>query len=158
MALDKRAWRCQKGHGIQEKGHGAAPCYFALDLTLIFYRKTFIDIYILALVQHFSTSLAVGDIREFIVQHRGNFINMQSEDPLLLEVRRQHVLADSLAIMRYSQEDLHNPLQIKFCGEDGVDLGGLRREFWSIFLHQLIHSVYVTGNECKLLIGDSLTT
>ena len=29
MALDKRAWRCQKGHGTQEKalkGHGAAPC------------------------------------------------------------------------------------------------------------------------------------
>ena len=35
MALDKRAWRCQKGHGAQEKGHGAAPCYFALDLTLL---------------------------------------------------------------------------------------------------------------------------
>ena len=34
MALDKRAWRCQKGHGVQEKGHGAAPCYSALDLTL----------------------------------------------------------------------------------------------------------------------------
>ena len=34
MALDKRAWRCQKGHGALEKGHGAAPCYFALDLTL----------------------------------------------------------------------------------------------------------------------------
>ena len=34
MALDKRARRCQKGHGAQEKGHGAAPCYFALDLTL----------------------------------------------------------------------------------------------------------------------------
>ena len=48
MALDKRAWRCQKehsaqekghgaqekGHGAQEKGHGTAPCYFALDLTL----------------------------------------------------------------------------------------------------------------------------
>ena len=37
MALDKRAWRCQKGHGAQEKGHGAAPCYFALDLTLALY-------------------------------------------------------------------------------------------------------------------------
>ena len=34
MALDKRAWLCQKGHGAQEKGHGAAPCYFASDLTL----------------------------------------------------------------------------------------------------------------------------
>ena len=34
MALDKRAWRCQKGHGAQEKGHGATPCYFSLDLTL----------------------------------------------------------------------------------------------------------------------------
>ena len=35
MALDKRAWRCQKGHGAEEKGHGVAPCYFALDLTLV---------------------------------------------------------------------------------------------------------------------------
>ena len=34
MALEKRAWRCQKGHGAQEKGHGTTPCYFALDLTL----------------------------------------------------------------------------------------------------------------------------
>ena len=34
MVLDKRAWRCQKGYGAQEKGHGTAPCYFALDLTL----------------------------------------------------------------------------------------------------------------------------
>ena len=36
MALDKRAWRCQKGHGAQEKGHGDAPCYFSLDLTLVY--------------------------------------------------------------------------------------------------------------------------
>ena len=41
MALDKRAWRCQKGHGAQEKGHGAAPCYFALDLTLVRLTGTF---------------------------------------------------------------------------------------------------------------------
>ena len=45
MVLDKRAWRFQKGHGAQEKGHGAAPCYFALDLTLVntlqfLYKKT----------------------------------------------------------------------------------------------------------------------
>ena len=34
MALKKRAWRSEKGHGARKKGHGAAPCYFALDLTL----------------------------------------------------------------------------------------------------------------------------
>ena len=34
MALGKRAWRPEKGHGARKKGHGAAPCYFALDLTL----------------------------------------------------------------------------------------------------------------------------
>ena len=28
-------WCWTKGHGAQEKGHGAAPCYFALDLTLV---------------------------------------------------------------------------------------------------------------------------
>ncbi|XP_061190391.1 uncharacterized protein LOC133198297 [Saccostrea echinata] len=75
---------------------------------------------------------------------------MQSEDPLLLEVRREHVLMDAIAIIRYSQEDLHNPLQIKFCGEQGVDVGGLRREFWSLFLYQLSHSIFVTGKEGRL--------
>ena len=34
MALKKRAWRSEKGHGAQKKGHGAAPCYFALDIRL----------------------------------------------------------------------------------------------------------------------------
>ena len=44
MALEKRAWRCQKGHGAQEKGHGAAPCYFALDLTLVLYMYVYMNL------------------------------------------------------------------------------------------------------------------
>ncbi|XP_062570140.1 SUMO-interacting motif-containing protein 1-like [Saccostrea cucullata] len=95
-------------------------------------------------------SSSVDDIKEFILQNRENFINMRSEDPLLLEVRREHVLMDAIAIIRYSQEDLHSPLQIKFCGEQGVDVGGLRREFWSLFLYQLSHSIFVTGKEGRL--------
>ena len=59
MALDKRAWRCQKGHGAQEKGHGAAPCYFALDLTLSNCQLVCVKspVKVFVLLKYLSTSL-----------------------------------------------------------------------------------------------------
>ncbi|KAH3795141.1 hypothetical protein DPMN_148688 [Dreissena polymorpha] len=55
-------------------------------------------------------------------------------DPMLLEVRRNHVMKDVLGTIRYSQDDL-SKLQIKFIGEAGVDLGGLRCELFSLLVY-----------------------
>ncbi|KAH3795258.1 hypothetical protein DPMN_148807 [Dreissena polymorpha] len=39
--------------------------------------------------------------------------------PMLLEVRRNHVMKDALGTIRYSQDDLSSKLQIKFIGSPG---------------------------------------
>ncbi|OPL33674.1 hypothetical protein AM593_04441, partial [Mytilus galloprovincialis] len=85
-------------------------------------------------------------LKDLLIQHRNMTINpISSGDPLQMEVRRGNVLSDAITIIRISEHDLHNPLCIKFIGEDGVDIGGLRREFWSLFLHNISSSCYVTG-------------
>ncbi|XP_052089323.1 uncharacterized protein LOC127726034 isoform X2 [Mytilus californianus] len=70
---------------------------------------------------------------------------ISEEDALLMEVRRGNVLLDAIAMIRISEDDLHNPLSIKFSDEEGEDCGGLRREFWSLLLYNITHSCYVTG-------------
>ena len=67
MALDKRAWRCQKGHGAREKGHGAAPCYFALDLRLEYYRENYPHVKCFA---NISGNFPPSKITTFTVNHR----------------------------------------------------------------------------------------
>ncbi|XP_052217487.1 E3 ISG15--protein ligase HERC5-like [Dreissena polymorpha] len=73
-------------------------------------------------------------------------------DPLLLEVRRNHVMKDALGTLRYSQSDLSSKLQIKFIGEAGVDLGGLRREFFSLLAYQFSHSALTSGSPGRLTL------
>ncbi|CAC5387179.1 NAB [Mytilus coruscus] len=70
---------------------------------------------------------------------------ISEENELLMEVRRGNVLLDAIAIIRISEDDLHNPLRIKFSDEEGEDWDGLRREFWSLLLYNITHSCYVTG-------------
>lgn len=77
--------------------------------------------------------------------HKDSFIKNDAEDPLLMEVRRESILEDALAVISVSQEDLNSQLRIAFSGEEGVDLGGLGREFWSLFLYKITNSIYVTG-------------
>ncbi|XP_052100226.1 probable E3 ubiquitin-protein ligase HERC3 [Mytilus californianus] len=88
---------------------------------------------------------SIDALQNALKEHSHNFIKPDIEDPFLMEVRRGFVLSDALELIRVSQDDLHNPLKISFSGEDGVDLGGLRREFWSLFLHNISNSVYVKG-------------
>lgn len=93
-----------------------------------------------------SQNQSADALKDLLIQHRNMTINpISSGDPLQMEVRRGNVLSDAITIIRISEHDLHNPLCIKFIGEDGVDIGGLRREFWSLFLHNISSSCYVTG-------------
>lgn len=54
-------------------------------------------------------------------------------------------MVDALSYISVAQDYLNRQLHIAFINEDGVDLGGLRRVFWSIFVHQVGHSIFVTG-------------
>jgi len=56
-----------------------------------------------------------------------------------LNVRREHVVEDAAAeLARCSLADLKRPLRIHFVGEEGVDAGGLKREFFHLVCEELL--------------------
>ena len=60
-----------------------------------------------------------------------------------IKVRRDHIFEDSYAeIMRQSSGDLKKRLMIKFEGEDGLDYGGLSREFFFLLSHEMFNPFY----------------
>jgi E3 ubiquitin-protein ligase NEDD4 len=60
-----------------------------------------------------------------------------------IKVRRSHIFEDSFAeITRQSATDLKKRLMIKFEGEDGLDYGGLSREFFFLLSHEMFNPFY----------------
>jgi E3 ubiquitin-protein ligase NEDD4 len=60
-----------------------------------------------------------------------------------IKIRRSHIFEDSYAeIMRQSATDLKKRLMIKFDGEDGLDYGGLSREFFFLLSHEMFNPFY----------------
>lgn len=60
-----------------------------------------------------------------------------------IKVRRTHIFEDSYAeIMRQQPNDLKKRLMIKFDGEDGLDYGGVSREFFFLLSHEMFNPFY----------------
>jgi len=60
-----------------------------------------------------------------------------------VKIRRTHIFEDSYAeIMRQNPNDLKKRLMIKFDGEDGLDYGGLSREFFFLLSHEMFNPFY----------------
>ncbi|CAK9006964.1 Ubiquitin-protein ligase E3A (E6AP ubiquitin-protein ligase) (HECT-type ubiquitin transferase E3A) (Human papillomavirus E6-associated protein) (Oncogenic protein-associated protein E6-AP) (Renal carcinoma antigen NY-REN-54) [Durusdinium trenchii] len=63
----------------------------------------------------------------------------RGERPLfVLKVRRDHLLADALQGMRKADPvDLKMPLMVQFEGEEGIDAGGVKKEFFGLLSEAL---------------------
>ncbi|KAI9835552.1 MAG: hypothetical protein M1819_002003 [Sarea resinae] len=60
-----------------------------------------------------------------------------------VKVRRSHIFEDSYAeIMRQSATDLKKRLMVKFDEEDGLDYGGVSREFFFVLSHEMFNPFY----------------
>ena len=60
-----------------------------------------------------------------------------------ITVRRTSIFEDAYSeIMRYTPADLKKRLMIKFHGEDGLDYGGLSREFFFLLSHEMFNPFY----------------
>ncbi|CAO3588989.1 unnamed protein product [Absidia cylindrospora] len=59
---------------------------------------------------------------------------------LLLEIRRQHFVDDTLHQLSRKWSDLKKPLKVKFVdgGEEGVDQGGVQKEFFGVLFEHLL--------------------
>jgi ubiquitin-protein ligase E3 A len=85
------------------------------------------------------------------LQRRGNpdnhlnfldiFFN-SSKFNLQLNIRRDHLIEDALNELEKNRANLQNELKIKFVGEQGVDQGGVRKEFFILVIRQIFDPNY----------------
>ncbi len=61
----------------------------------------------------------------------------------IVRIRRCHLLEDALnEVSRQRPRDLFKPLRIHFIGEDGVDAGGVKKEFFQLLMAELLSPDY----------------
>jgi len=63
---------------------------------------------------------------------------------LLLKVRRECIIEDSLTQISCNEMDVKKGLRIEFVGEDGVDAGGLRKEWFLLLCREVFDPLYGT--------------
>lgn len=54
-----------------------------------------------------------------------------------LEVRREHLLEDTLSMIMSGDMNLKKPLKVHFLGEEGIDEGGVKKEFFQLIIKEL---------------------
>jgi len=54
-----------------------------------------------------------------------------------VNVRREYLLTDTINQISQKLSDLKKPLRVKFVGEEGVDQGGVQKEFFQLLVQQL---------------------
>lgn len=81
-----------------------------------------------------------GLIHGFIAGH--HLHALESNMNLNVEVRRNHLLNDSLKILSTQSKNFKKQLKIKFVGEEGVDQGGVKKEFFHLLMKELFNPNY----------------
>lgn len=85
-------------------------------------------------------SMGLGNV--FMVAGHG-LVAMPTSPWFVLRVRRENLLGDALAhIAAAPAGDLMKPLKVVFEGEEGVDEGGVKREFFQLLTAQLFAPEY----------------
>ncbi|XP_076413245.1 putative E3 ubiquitin-protein ligase HERC4 isoform X11 [Peromyscus maniculatus bairdii] len=81
--------------------------------------------------------------------HRQNVSSLflpviESVNPcLILVVRRENIVGDAMEVLRKTKNiDYKKPLKVVFVGEDAVDAGGVRKEFFLLIMRELLDPKY----------------
>ncbi|KAG2133811.1 uncharacterized protein EDB93DRAFT_1173568 [Suillus bovinus] len=83
------------------------------------------------------------DYRRKVIYFRSQPAMNLKEGKCELKLRRSRVLDDSFAaVMRMSGNELKRRLVIKFEGEDGLDYGGVSREWFFLVSHEIFNPSY----------------
>ena len=82
--------------------------------------------------------------REWFVQSMGQLRLPPERGANQLTVRRAHLLEDAIAgfqalVRKGGSDELRKPLQVVFAGEEGLDAGGVAREFFHLVSKQLFN-------------------
>ena len=68
---------------------------------------------------------------------------------LMINVRRNNLIEDTLNEVSKPGIKLQNPIKVRFLGEQGVDEGGVRKEFFLLFIRQIFDPDYGMFNYNK---------
>ena len=68
---------------------------------------------------------------------------------LQLNIRRDHLIEDTLNELEKNRQNLLSELKVKFVGEQGVDQGGVRKEFFILLIRQIFDPNYGMFNYNK---------
>ena len=71
-----------------------------------------------------------------------NFFFNRNKYNLLLNIRRDHLIEDTLNEVSKPNINLQSELKVKFKGEQGVDEGGVRKEFFILLIRQIFDPNY----------------
>ena len=72
---------------------------------------------------------------------------------LVVKVRRSHLIHDTLLQMGMRKDDLKKPLKVQFAGEDGIDEGGVQKEFFQLIFSQIFdvsYGMFVYDEDARL--------
>ena len=61
---------------------------------------------------------------------------------LTINIRRKNLIEDALNELSKKDVKLQNPIKVRFLGEQGVDEGGVRKEFFLLFIRQIFDPNY----------------
>eukprot|EP00158_Paraphelidium_tribonemae_P006241 Partr_v1_DN27742_c0_g1_i1_m66988 putative E3 ubiquitin-protein ligase len=74
---------------------------------------------------------------------RSQLLNFQEQGSCHISVRRTHLFEDAFnVISRLNPRDMKKKLFIKFNGEEGLDYGGVSREFFFLLSHEMFNPFY----------------
>ena len=65
---------------------------------------------------------------------------------LTINIRRKNLIEDALNELSRTEIKLQNPIKVRFIGEQGVDEGGVRKEFFLLFIRQIFDPNYGIPN------------
>ena len=71
-----------------------------------------------------------------------DFLLNSNKYELKLNIRRTHLIEDTLNELAKNNKNLQNELKVKFIGEQGVDQGGVRKEFFILVIRQIFDPNY----------------
>ena len=81
--------------------------------------------------------------REFQSAYIASFFSQRQSPYLVLRVHRSNLIQDTLQqLSRYQSEDYRKPLKVQFVGEQGIDEGGVRKEFFQLLIKELFDVNY----------------
>ncbi|KAG0243867.1 putative E3 ubiquitin-protein ligase [Actinomortierella wolfii] len=88
-------------------------------------------------IQNGDTSMMLGNVATLLTPQE-----LQRAPLLILRVNRNNLIEDSLRQLSMHDSDLKKSLRIEFVGEDGIDAGGLRKEWFLLLVRQLFDPQY----------------